>query len=400
MKKRIYNPVNIFYFFLLGFIAIVPVDSGFLVKFLALCFVALIWVTYFVGSSLPGSLKVSVSECQIKYRSSYFFSINLVVLQFVLSLYVGYFYTGLTLVEAVTNIFVGISNYSMYQAYFSEAGLMTFGFRKIPPIISYFYVKLVFVLMLYSFLVRRQRRLDYLLVFLAAVPVLTIGLFRGTSIEIFEVLVGIICSVYVKSRQVGSSSFPVFKTLLGAAGIILVYSLQVNLRYNFEYVPSCKNEFCYDGESLIYRVLPVFYMLSSYFYFGPDYMARLFSFSIDNALFFDFFLPGNGYLFGYEGKWLCENEIKCGPTWSPDFELAIYNFGVPITFILMLWISFFHKKLENSAHFNFVNFLGFFVLTLQLFSLPVGNFLFASSANQLLFIAFLVSFILRKFSVK
>lgn len=381
----------------------VPVNSGLLIKLVACVFLFIIWLLYFLGSKLSFKTRADTSlksECFFRKRR---YVLLLIIIQTFASIYAGQFYTGLSFLEALNNLLSGDSNYSLYQQYFMDSGLKSFSLDKILPILSNFYVKLIFIYILYFFLVHSSKKIDIYLVFLSALPMVIMSAFRGTNFELFEIFVALICAFYVKSKLTGAV-FPLLKLSLFGSFLIFIYVFQILLRYKFEYNINCNNEYCYDYNSILHSVSPplasTLYKLSGYFYFAPDYMARWFIYFLEESLLLTTILPGNDLLYGYEGKWLCIDNLRCGPTWAPDFEIYTYIFGVPATFILIMIYSSFQHLLVKTATMNFIDFLGFYLITLQFFSFPVGNFLFVSSANKLLVILFIVLYSLRFLSKK
>jgi len=396
------KPVNLFYFFILFFIVLAPVDSGLFIKILACGFLFFIWFFYFLGSKF--SLKARAGAVfQREHLLERQYVLLLIFIQIFASVYAGQFYTGLSFFEALNNLLSGDSNYTMYQQYFMNSGLKSFSFDKILPILSNFYVKFIFIYVLYFFLVHKSKKSDVYIVFLSTIPMVIMAAFRGTNFELFEVFVALICVFHIKSKLTGAV-FPLLKLSLFGSFLIFIYAIQILLRYKFEYNIKCNNEFCYDYNSILHSVFPpiasTFYKLSGYFYFAPDYMARWLIYFLDENLFFTILLPGNDLLFGYEGKWLCIDNLRCGPTWAPDFEIYTYIFGLPATFILIMIFSSFQHLLVKTAAISFIDFLGFYLITLQFFAFPVGNFLFVSSANKLLMMLFVALYLLRFLSTK
>lgn len=398
MNRFTYSPVNLFYLFLSVYLIVAPVDVTFTLRLLSLLFVLFIWTFCFLGRLNFFVPRFSLTQHIEHRRIPRTYVALLIVLQFFAAIFAGEFYTGLSFSQALINFFSGVSNYNLYQDYFGHAGLGQFGYEKIPAIISIFFVKICFVFSVFSLLINNSSRFDFILLALGCLPLIIIGVFRGTTIEFFEIFVAIVSGVYIRSFIKCKGKFPVFTVLLGAIIALSVYSFQVNIRYNFDYIPSCHNEFCYNKDSLTFQVFPVLYKISSYFYFGPDYMARLLEFFVENGVGWQLIFPGGGELLNYSGKWLCHDIISCGPTWAPDFEISVYFIGLPATFLLIFFISKVQRNVEPSASSRFISFLGFYLVTLQLVAFPVGNFLFTSSANQLMLVVFVFFNLLRKIS--
>lgn len=398
MNSFKYNPVNLFYVFICFYLIVAPIDVAFTLKLLSLFFVFFVWVFYFLGRLRFSPCRFNLVQDFESGRISRVFVAFLVFVQFCAAIYAGEFYTGLSFPQAVINYFSGVSNYNLYQEYFGNSGLSRFEYEKIPAIISVFFVKICFIFIVFHLLVNRSSRFDFVFLLLGSLPLVVFSIFRGTNMEFFEIFVAIISGIYVRSFIKGKGKFPLFIVFLGAVVALSIYSVQINIRYNFDYVPSCQNEFCYDEDSLIFRIFPVFYKISSYFYFGPDYIARLFEFFVGSGVGWQLVFPGGGELLGYKGKWLCGEMISCGPTWAPDFEIALYFIGLPATLALIFFVSKIQRSVEYSSSSRFISFLGFYLMSLQLIAFPVGNFIFASSANKLMLFVFLFFFFLKRIS--
>lgn len=396
------SPVNVFYALLIIYVIIAPVDSVLFVRMLAVQFLILLWGVYLF--SLPLKKRGAQVSSRVIKRDA--LSPNkkklliLILIQFLSSFYVGQYYTGLSFKDALFNLVAGVSNYSLYQEYFQSAGLAAFSFSKVPAILLNFYVKFLFIFVLFKVFVGSGFKSGVFYSLLATLPVVIQSIYRGTNFELFEILICYFCALYVKSTHNKRYKLPYFKFLLALLVFLLAYTLQISIRYSFNYKPICKNEFCYSDSHFISELFPsisvLLNQLSGYFYFGPDYFARLFTESVTNGNWMEYFLPLKSLVQDLNGKWLCENKIKCGPTWSPDFESFLYFFGLPILLIFIFIISRFQKKLQFKAGQGFNYFLGFYLFTLQIIALPIGNFVLVSSANQILLIYFFGILFLKK----
>lgn len=398
------NPVGLFYLFLAFFIFIVPVDSGILIKLITLLYIFLLWFGYSLGTLLPCKRKISIQKKFFKKPKSLFIIFLLIFSQIILSIYAGQYYTGLTIQIALQNLIQGNSNYAIYQEYFNTNNLGLLSISKTLPLFSMFYIKFVFIYILYFFVVRKNHKYDFIVVLFSIFPVIIFAIFRGTSFEFFEVLIALICALYVRSLFNKDYKFPFLKISILAAFLVFIYVLQILFRYKFNYTVSCNNAFCYNYDSFLHQLLPTIsstlYKLSGYFYFAPDYIARWFIYFLDNKLFLTLLIPGNEFLYGYNGKWLCGEEFICGPTWAPDFEIFTYILGLPLTALIIIALAYFQKYLKKAAGISFIDFLGFYLITLQFYAFPVGNFLFVSSANKLMLISFIILFLTRLISKK
>lgn len=394
MNKFIYNPVFLFYCGLVVYVLLAPVDVDFELRVIAIFYLLLLFFVFFLSSFISTrSESLKVEGFDINFRLLIF----LVSLQYLAVFYSGYFYTGIKPLDMIGNVLAGVSNYSLYQEYFKSAEISTFTIYKVFPILSIFYFKLISLYVCYIATFHVYKFKLMVLVVLSLVPLVIYGLYRGTSFEFFEILVMFLCVVYLRSRFYLNFKIPVFKVVLLISTLLFVYSYQVSVRYLHDYRPDCLNEFCYDSDSFLFNYFPVMYKLSAYFYFGPDYMARWLLHFSESGEVFSLMLPFYGFFSGFEPKHLCQYGLSCGPTWAPDFEIATYHFGIILVFILVGLISYFQMRFLSAKRYAFVSFLGFYLLTLQLFAFPVGNFLMVSSANKLLLLLLLFLLVCKKF---
>jgi hypothetical protein len=388
MNNLLKGPVGQFYIFVIAFILILPVDSQTIIQAISILFFAMVSLLYLAGRRLI-KLKLAASYQATEQPLTDKVRFCLIASQASLSAYVITYYTGMSVGTAVLNVYSGESNYYEYQQYFSNSSLSQFSFSKIPAILSFFYVKLVFIFLAYKSVVEGKGKKDSITLVLTALPVLALSLSRGTNIEIFEIFIVIMCASYIRGQVDTTYRLPIFKITAIILLIVVAYTIQIAVRYNFEYTPNCFNEFCYQADSIVYKAFPVLFSLSGYFYFAPDYMARLLIHLFEDGFPAQIFLPLNGLIYDYESRWMCRDIINCGPTWAPDFERLLYSLGVIGAFIVVILLSAGHRLCELRARYSFVDFLGFYILSLQLISMPIGKLVYISSANILLLCLFI-----------
>ncbi|WP_417687876.1 hypothetical protein [Pseudidiomarina sp.] len=418
-----FGPVYLFYFCLFLLIWIAPIDTSSFIKVVASFILISLLVLISIGKEKGRRLATNQCSNYSSISSVFNFSFtykNIAVFvagQLILVMYAGHYYTGLDPVSAVSMYFSGVATYTNYQQWFSDNSLAIFSLSKIPPILSLGVLKLTFVMTL-SRLIAFSSEKGIRLIFkvlLVCIPIVLFSIYRGTSFEFFDIGIAVLCFYYLRwQRNLSLYSAPRFRLknylyIFGFASILLaIYNYNVQLRYDFNYRVSCSNEFCLDTDALIYQAFPgigmVLFKITAYFYFGLDYLARFLIHVFDDlSILVELFLPFQGLLQSdFYPKFLCqEGVLRCGPTWSPRLEKEILNLGFLLSSILIMLVAivygFIERKLSKTADVELASL--YFFMSLYLLSLPVGDFLFVSSANVLSLLAILLLILLKKVKI-
>lgn len=334
-------------------------------------------------------------------------SLFLIPLSVSAALYAARFYTGSGFSDVFSTILHGGSNYNNYQVYFSEMSLQVFSLNKVPPILSMMIMKLSLVYVFLDFFI--YRRASVFVVRFASLCFVTFSyvyfsIARGTSFEIFEILLIIIFCVGLRGgwRVFNRKYFFVF---LSAVFSLIIYSYNISSRYEFDEVDLCMTSvMCQDAGSAIYKISPVIgeltVKLSLYFSFGIYYLSKLIDFylslGIEGLVLLT--LPwGAGLNPALASAHMCKDLIDCGASWAPGFERVIYTLGLPGSLIFISLLGGFSRVLYIKAiSGGVVSAALLYFIFLLMVSLPVGNFVTDSSSSMLSLFALLIVFCFRR----
>ena len=370
--------------------AIVPIKSDWIEISFTLLFMFMMLIFYTVF--LRASKLLSTQTVKIQRRSNYFI---LSFLTLILSVYASYFYTG-SLFQGYMNLLVGVSNYSTYQSHFANNSLAQFSISKIPAVLSLLFVKCYYYFSVYCLMINGRSFKNIFCTFISFLALVHFSIARGTSFEIFEVLLFLVFTYFiyygVHNRRVPLLLIAKISVLI--IGAILVYYYNISLRYaetgRSIPTPGCSTSLCYDNGSFIALHFPSFakvlFMLAGYFSFGFIYLAKFHSFIIEHnpeALlipirFIDLHIYPN---------FLCDDgSLNCGVMWTPSLEkrlLTFSYFGFFIFIFILAKVSAFVLRCSCFEH-RFTQHMVLYFHFLMIFSLSVGN-LFSISSNIILY---------------
>lgn len=347
------------------------------------------------------------------------FSLGVIFLVYI-PFYVS-FYTGNTFNDILDTLLGNNTNYRNYQMYFESNNLSELSVKKMPYIISFALIKLGASLSILKILVFQEKRkkIDYITLLFIIFSFLYSSIGRGTSFELFELFTMIVFAFLLKIRiKIGSLTLPrrnIFQ-IVGVSLILIIYFI-INIanRFNvaesiiesdFSFINCATNEFCVDNKSLIYKISPVFavtlFQLANYFTFGIFFSSKLitgvFLKSIEG--FLSFVIPSGAFLFFGKSytNIVCELLIDCGHDWIPDIVMLMMYLGGMGTVLFLYYLGvvsgkFFIKAVNGSL---FSSLLLYYIIVFVI-SLPSGNFITASSSNQL---CILVSVIMYNYSIE
>lgn len=311
------------------------------------------------------------------------------------AVYGAFYYTG-SVLEGYLNLFSGVSNYNAYQKYFSQQGLGDFSLLKLPAILSLAFLKAFFYYMgYYHFFVRRSL-FSFFAVLICILSIVHVGISRGTSYELFEVLIYFFFLSFAQYALSGSplKIISIFRAAALICLVLWVYNFNIALRYaeSGGYTIGCDTSLCADPDSMITRFLPglasLTFKLSGYFNFGYIYMSEYFA-SMVAAKPLLFFLP-EALTGGDKGTAsLClENVLSCGAMWVPPLELYINQYSFFGTLMLVFGIGIVSSILFKvfCLYRNYLSLILLYFHLLIVFSLPIGFLFSTSSANTLIYL--------------
>lgn len=304
------------------------------------------------------------------------------------------FYTGRGLVEVLRGMRGGDAAYNSYQVYFENSNLSSFSFAKIPYIFMLAYLTIILIWSMLAILLCKEKikwwKKIYLLGVIAAY--LFFGASRGTN---FETYIVFIMFAYCLLHRVGNifrvKSFKYFLLVI-VAGFILIFIFRARI---LDRGVEFQNEICpeiqFCSYSFIAKVFPTLTNigLSVFGYLG--YGIYCIGVAIDDiiansatnvlASVFPFGFPAltDESLGAILGK-----TINMGVKWAPDFVNIINCTGVIGYFITIYLLGRFSGKVEQLAVPDLLRHVLQAVVFIELLSIPVGNFLLASSSNVIM----------------
>lgn len=375
------------------------------VKFSVIYFIPgliLMWLLFFFYKNGCNSYSANLSyKREVISRKRVYLSYLLLSFIIFYPLYIR-FYTGLSISTALTNVLNASSNYYLYQEYFESSHLNKFSFLKLPYILINGILKFLFIsstirVISYS---RKPSLFEIFSLFILSCILMILGLSRGTSFELFE-----LCTLYVYALIL---RFINFRLKISKRVVLRIFIIMISVASFFVYNIIVRNNTSFnslatgiDSNSFIYALSPslsVFlFSFYGYFLFGLHFSSVMFIdvfFSSFNN-FISLFIPHGIQLLNFSSyRDAASQYIDLGARWVPDMMnyLDLWGALILIAFVYLLgrFSSFvFLTKKNDIVPSVFLYFSMFFML-----SLPIGNFITASSSNVICFIlAFLCIYV-------
>ena len=384
--------------------------------------VAIIWISFvflFFGSAIITNKKTRKYEFlnENSVERDYKVIIFLSTLSLGLSVYAANFYTGNSFINIVTSLINGDLLYNNYQKYFKEHNIGVFSLSKLPAIFSMLFVKMIMFYCFYCLLLMKEKLKvkDLILLLLCIIPSIYFSIARGTSFEIFNILILSWFAFIVRYMKFDLKFKFLSKTfIIGGSFIILcmfAYDYNISARYSFEFTRECvTTTICYDNSTFLNSISPsIAYFtaqMAGYFTFGLLYTSSFISeFFLSRFNDFGYFFIPYGYVSEYKATSLCNLGFDCGANWIPDVIKIIYNNGfifyILIVFVVGFLLSYILNK-RSSRDIDFIGFVSSFYCFYFFISLHVGNFITSASDNQLMIffvtIAIFFKYLRRKLS--
>ncbi len=329
------------------------------------------------------------------------------IICFICSIAVTKYYTGQTLVTLTQNLLQQKSLYAMYQAHFAANNISSFSIAKIPFVLMN-YILNILVLLSFINLIIISKKIDFksvIYLILLSVSYLQYGLARGTNFELFLwVFLLIHCfryRIHYHKISVRLSRKIKIIILILAVSVFLVFQYSVGIRYkSFGYTIS--REIQFDPNEIIPSISQdiglIVCKLSQYFGFGLFYTSAFFRHvlfdSIKNMICYLF--PFASTVLGYTPSTLVNQHIDQSSNWVPDIVGWFGKYGLFLTTLFIFLIGYVSKICTNKK--DIIHIALYHLLLLQMFSLPIGNFVVVSSANRLILITLIGLLIWKKFS--
>lgn len=331
------------------------------------------------------------------------------------SLYSTNFYTGKGIEEVIFSLVSSLSLYNDYQTFFNDQSLGEFSLLKVPAIFSSFALKLILIYSTIFIFVSnlKKRNIDIFYYSLILASYLFFSLARGTSFELFEILVLVWYCIQIKYliNGVKPSIFSLNNIYLLIAGLasIILYNYNIQARYSFSENIDCPTtQLCMANDSLIMSISEPLAQLSNklsgYFTFGILFSSVFIKdiwinspTSFITYLLPASFIPANDIQFQ-----ICNVLLDCGVAWKPDVLRIIQNIGffglIAFIFTLGTFSRLLMKLILKKP--DFIKIALFFFVFLLMISMPIGNFVTVSSSNILLLITIIIIFVINHIKFK
>lgn len=122
------------------------------------------------------------------------------------------------------------------------------------------------------------------------------------------------------------------------------------------------------------------------FYYLSSYVTDVWFLSFGNFLA-GIFPMGYQLLNGEGVQEIMETVVYIGVKWHPDFAVIVNNIGYIGLIILCFLLGIISKYISVIEYDKPIVVLTNYIILLQMISLPVGNFVFTSSANKLILVS-------------
>ena len=387
--------IKLFYLFLFILPIVAPISTPLEYFILAQIFLVLIYLTLAYGYNNKirkyTNCKKPCNDVPVKN-----------ILRFIglttpfLAVYAAYYYTGSLPFDVMLNFIIDKSNYQSYQDYFKEQDLQLFSLDKIPAILSLVAIKFTLVAFaIYYSNLKLKTIKDIIIMIIIIISHIYISLARGTSLELFELLV---LFYFIQAPENKNKIFLLIYRrisiliLVGVFSFVFIYNIETRGE-----IGCVTSDMCYK-EGVITKLIgesdKILYGLVGYFSFGLFYThsaAGIILSDITQTLgsLFPFVLPEI-----FEEKRLSAvvcSQMDCGAAWQPDIITYIYNYGLILTFFGIFYCGKFIAKLhlEYQSDYLIWSKSAQFMIFLLIISLPFGNIVSSSSSNILSLILFL-----------
>lgn len=315
------------------------------------------------------------------------------------------YYVGKNLLEVFNTLISGRSAYNEYQLYFRINNLETFSWEKLIFVFMLSYITYCLFVDVLILLSNENKKLrHYLYITLIVSLYLLFGISRGTNFEMYIVFTLFAFSVFCNGR---SSYANYCKFLLMGMVVLLVFLVVVGARgADFTVYELC-SEILIDESSIIYESFPeivkIIQKTFAYFGYGVFVLGRTISNLIDDGLmsFLSITLPGGYY--AYHGLPLQKyvfNTIDIGVRWVPDIIGWMNIFGFPLFIVGTMCLGRVINNVKGSCSNEKYLLIIQFIVFLLMISLPIGNFIFASTPNLIISIYFLSKIILYNICIR
>lgn len=380
----------------------------------AICGLALMWLSYYAFKIGYLTSKSYISEKAIEdkrgepdsklsiyqWSSSYYFTTS--ITSWLCALLAAKYYTGRSFTTVISGFFGGNDAYYSYQRYFQANHLNVFSLSKIPYILMLVYLTTIMLWSIIS-LVSESRTLGYKrIIYLLSVTLAYayFGAARGTNFETYILFVVFTYSLLIKNNKDYSKRL-LYISLIIIVGICLVqiYRLRI-LDRGISFDNGICEEITVRESSAFIRSFPALsnILISVFSYLGYGIYCigvaiwDIYTGSTTGIL--ALFVPlGNDLILNSDIRELLLQNVVLGARWIPDLLLIVNKIGLVLYFVLLFCIGRFLQVLDNYCGPKDIRNAISALIFIELLSIPVGNFLLASTSNEITVLLFLIAYI-------
>lgn len=360
----------------------------------------LMWITYLFFLTGHGIIRSNVQrkreESRLERRLICLlngYSALLLIVCAVFAVSIAHFYTGQTPLSLLEDLAAGRSTYARYQAYSASRNLGEFSVGKIPFVLMNYLLNFIILLTYVEGIIFRERIELKRVLFLICIGSTNLyyGFARGTNFELFLlVFLTVFCILYRPifhgAPRMLSIKVKIGMLLMLLMALILFENVVLQRFSQFGY--SISADIIFDPNEVISSDFPKFGLLiariSQYFGVGSYYVSAFLNhvwLSSWESFIFGL-IPGTALMYGSNLPWMINQHVDLSSNWVPDIVGLIGEVGLLGVFFVVAVMGYMTSRL--AAKGNFVSILLLYFITLQMFSLFVGNFVVVLSANRLI----------------
>ena len=318
------------------------------------------------------------------------------------------FYTGRGFFSVLKGAFGGDSAYYTYQEYFLSNQLKSFSIEKIPYILMNAFITIILIWSVISLLsIKRKKWYNIVFVFLVVLAYLYFGASRGTNFEVYIVFILCIfclikkmqeCSPHKKIVYIGSAAVSAFlmvfiyQARISDRGLSLAYSICPEIHF-------ASNSFLGEYFPVMTKTFLSFFSYLGYGIYCIGVSVGDICMSSIRGLV-SMSVPGGFFLISEESMHeMIKKTINVQARWIPDMVDFVDTFGFVLYFCCMFFLGCFLKNVMCGSYSVFLKNLIQVVITIEMLSLPVGNFLVTSSSNKIMVLFLLLFFIKSRYRI-
>lgn len=321
------------------------------------------------------------------------------------------YYTGQNFLSVIAGVISGGAVYREYQSYFANAGLATFTFAKIPYILM-----LTFVISMLFFgmigITQSGKKIKFLQVlYLISVCLsqLYFGAARGTNFETYTVFI-LLAFCFLNRSEGGKERRLNYKAIaiVFILGLIMVFIYRTVIsNRGVEFNNSICPEISYQSDRFLSIIFPTMtnIVLSVFSYLGYGiYEIGVTFYEIILQSPFSMLMgcipTGFDLAYGQSLPLLLGDTIDLGARWVPDFVFLLNGLGMFFYYGVILIVGCYVARIRTKGYPKLLVDLIYAIVFVEMLSIPVGNFLTASTPNELFVLAVILWYLKCRLNIR